>query len=348
MTSMENLARAEPRSGGETLSGTDIPSVDSEVRRHLFIQGGLAVALTAAVLAVIMAEHPGDLGTWAELSAAASGLWQSSVRSGYALIVRIAGAFLLASILFGGAHALWRLRGPIQPKRLTWRQFRHELLFGSIWLWSAAVTATIGALAAQAGWLKLYTDFDAYGVGYFALCLVVMVVLYDAYFYTVHRALHWGPLWKYIHSVHHITTNPNPLTQFQLSPIEQMVTIAFMIGLGSILPLHPMAWVVFSFLAIARSAIGHSNYEFFPKAMTDSRRFSWIAVGTHHNLHHRDYVFNYAVFLTVWDKLFGTLHPQYEEIVRELPHVENRRWWHARMGAATAGPADEGRLGGPR
>jgi sterol desaturase/sphingolipid hydroxylase (fatty acid hydroxylase superfamily) len=317
------MAESKPNEAGRPeLAGE---SVDSEVRRHLFIQLSIAAALTAAVLGAMLMRHPADLSSWQGISAAAQGLWHASVRSGYALLLRIAGAFLLASILFGAAHALWRLRGPIQPKRLTWRQFRHELLFSSIWLWSAAVTAMIGALAAQAGWLKMYTDFNAYGAGYFALSLLIMLVLYDGYFYAVHRALHWGPLWKYVHSVHHITTNPNPLTQFQLSPIEQLATIAFIIGLGTVLPLHPMAWVVFSFLAIARSAIGHSNVEFFPKAMTDSRYFSWIAAGTHHNLHHRDYIVNYAVFFTVWDRLFGTLHPQYDQILRDLPSFVRRK-----------------------
>lgn len=43
--------------------------------------------------------------------------------------------------------------------------------------------------------------------------------------------------------------------------------------------------------------------------MTDSRLVFWIAVGTHPNLHHRDYVYNYAAFFTLWDKLFGTLAP---------------------------------------
>ncbi len=305
-------------SGHEQDPGANAPA-DLEVRQHLFLQTGIAAALTAALLAMMLALNPGDIASWEGALAAAQALWQSSVRSGYALVVSIVGGFLLAAFLFGAAHALWRLRGPIQPTRLTWRQLRHELMFSTVWLWSAAVTATIGALAVHLAGLRMNMDSGAHGPGDFALGLALMLVLYDGYFYAVHRALHWGPLWRYVHSVHHFSTSPNPLTQFQLSPIEQLASMPFVIGIGVLLPLSPLVLVTFSVLAIARSAIGHANVEFFPRMITDSRRFSWIAFGTHHNLHHRDYVFNYAVFFTLWDRLFGTLHPQNEEIVRDLP-----------------------------
>lgn len=38
---------------------------------------------------------------------------------------------------------------------------------------------------------------------YWALCIVALDYLHDAWFYWTHRALHWRPLYKHVHAIHH-------------------------------------------------------------------------------------------------------------------------------------------------
>jgi sterol desaturase/sphingolipid hydroxylase (fatty acid hydroxylase superfamily) len=40
-------------------------------------------------------------------------------------------------------------------------------------------------------------------VAYVAVCVVLLDVLHDAWFYWTHRALHWRPLYRAVHWEHH-------------------------------------------------------------------------------------------------------------------------------------------------
>lgn len=38
---------------------------------------------------------------------------------------------------------------------------------------------------------------------YMLACIVVLDYLHDAWFYWTHRMLHWGPLYRHVHYIHH-------------------------------------------------------------------------------------------------------------------------------------------------
>ena len=40
-------------------------------------------------------------------------------------------------------------------------------------------------------------------VAYILACIAVLDYLHDAWFYWTHRALHWGPLYRHVHYIHH-------------------------------------------------------------------------------------------------------------------------------------------------
>jgi sterol desaturase/sphingolipid hydroxylase (fatty acid hydroxylase superfamily) len=40
-------------------------------------------------------------------------------------------------------------------------------------------------------------------VAYLLLCIVLLDYLHDAWFYWTHRALHWRPLYRWVHWEHH-------------------------------------------------------------------------------------------------------------------------------------------------
>ncbi|KAK4693637.1 hypothetical protein P7C71_g3798, partial [Lecanoromycetidae sp. Uapishka_2] len=58
--------------------------------------------------------------------------------------------------------------------------------------------------------------------------IAVFFVIEDTWHYWSHRALHWGPLYKNIHKIHHQYSAPFGMAAEYASPIEVMI-----LGLGA-------------------------------------------------------------------------------------------------------------------
>lgn len=140
----------------------------------------------------------------------------------------------------------------------------------------------------------------------FHIC--VFFVMEDTWHYFAHRALHYGPLYKSVHKLHHYYSAPFGLTAEYASPIEVMI-----LGLGTIAP--PALWVyltgdlhLFTMYAwiVARlfQAIdAHSGYD-FPWSLR--RILPFWAGADHHDLHHEKFIGNYASSFRWWDKILDT------------------------------------------
>jgi sterol desaturase/sphingolipid hydroxylase (fatty acid hydroxylase superfamily) len=60
--------------------------------------------------------------------------------------------------------------------------------------------------------------------------------------------------------------------------------------------------------------IGHSGYEYFA-GPTSRKPFPGICT-TYHDQHHSEFVYNYANYFSWWDRIFGTIHPHYDRIIK--------------------------------
>jgi hypothetical protein len=82
--------------------------------------------------------------------------------------------------------------------------FGGVLLAGPIAV-KAGVWAVCEALHAN-GWSLLYTSSDPFSIGhvvYMLVCILLLDYLHDAWFYWTHRLLHWKPLYRHVHYLHH-------------------------------------------------------------------------------------------------------------------------------------------------
>eukprot|EP01110_Echinostelium_bisporum_P009811 TRINITY_DN3417_c0_g1_i1.p1 TRINITY_DN3417_c0_g1~~TRINITY_DN3417_c0_g1_i1.p1 ORF type:complete len:278 (+),score=79.56 TRINITY_DN3417_c0_g1_i1:123-956(+) len=133
--------------------------------------------------------------------------------------------------------------------------------------------------------------------------VVLFYVIEDFYFYWVHRALHWGPFYKYIHKKHHDHQAPFGIAAEYAHPVETMV-----LGLGSLLgPMllarHLLTVYVWLAFRIYQTLEAHSGYR-FPWSITEYIPF-WG--GAHfHDFHHETFTGNYSSTFTYMDRLFGT------------------------------------------
>jgi lathosterol oxidase len=172
--------------------------------------------------------------------------------------------------------------------------------------------------AEHAGLTRIYHDISDYGITYLIVSLIVAIVFHDFYFYWTHRLMHHKKIFKYVHRVHHESTNPSPWAAYSFHPWEALIQAMVMPILVFSLPLHPLT--AFSFLAymIIRNVVGHLGFEILPKGFTKNKWLNWNTAITHHNMHHEHFHNNYGLYFTWWDKLMKTEHTKYHEAFDEV------------------------------
>jgi Delta7-sterol 5-desaturase len=206
-------------------------------------------------------------------------------------------------------------------------RFRHRLIQGDYprvarmvhdakWSVSTIVIFSLFGLgvhyAGRHGLLRRYADVEQYGWAWLVASVAVLVVLQDAYFYWTHRAMHHPWLYRFVHRVHHRSTNPSPWTAYAFSPAEAIVHATFVPLAWSVLPLHE--GVVFAFLAImiVFNVFGHLSMELRSPGTSRHPILGRQTTQTHHALHHRGFRWNYGLYFTFWDRVMGTEHPAYD------------------------------------
>jgi len=198
----------------------------------------------------------------------------------------------------------------IQPRRPSTRAFRREVRYA---ISTAAIFATVGLATfhlVRAGVTQRYETIDSWA--YWAFSIVAAIVIHDAYFYWTHRTIHHPKLFRAVHRVHHLSTNPSPWAAYAFAPLEALVNALIAPLLLFVLPLHDSAMFVFLMFMIVMNVIGHLGHELYPRWWARSRWTRWSSTSTHHNLHHRDFHGNYGLYFTWWDRWMGTQHPDYE------------------------------------
>ncbi|KAK8140183.1 C-4 methylsterol oxidase [Apiospora sp. TS-2023a] len=139
--------------------------------------------------------------------------------------------------------------------------------------------------------------------------IAIFFVIEDAYHYWIHRFLHWGPMYKNVHRIHHQYSAPFGMAAEYASPIETVLLGIGTIGspilygalTGNVHLWTVLIWVVFrQFQAID----AHSGYD-FPWSLRHVLPF-WGGADWHDD-HHRYFIGNYSSSFRYWDILMGTV-----------------------------------------
>jgi sterol desaturase/sphingolipid hydroxylase (fatty acid hydroxylase superfamily) len=199
------------------------------------------------------------------------------------------------------------------------RQLVLEFLFS---MRSTAIFSTIGLstfVLERMGLLPGPAIAAEWGPVWFWTCLVLIILVHDAYFYWLHRLFHRPRLFRLFHRRHHKSMNPSPFTAYSFD-IGEALAMAMFVPLWLIVV--PTPWGVtglFMLHQIVRNTIGHAGYELFPARRDGRPLLDFLTTITHHDLHHAQAGYNFGLYFTWWDRLMGTEHPDY----------------HARFAAAT-------------
>ncbi len=194
--------------------------------------------------------------------------------------------------------------GPAQLAREIGYSALAVLVFGAV----NGLLAFVGAVPHT----RVYRDLGQYGWTWFALSIAAALVAHDAYFYWTHRFLHLRVVFPHVHRVHHLSTNPTPWTAYAFHPLESFVQAGAVVAILFVVPLHPLALIVFQVISTAVNVYGHSGYELYPPGWSRHWLGRWINTSVAHNAHHASARHNYGLYFLWWDRLCGTLDPAYD------------------------------------
>jgi sterol desaturase/sphingolipid hydroxylase (fatty acid hydroxylase superfamily) len=176
-----------------------------------------------------------------------------------------------------------------------------------------SMVGTIVFLLRRQGYTKIYSHFSDHSVAYFIFSIIAFIVIHDAYFYWTHRLMHWKKIYRYVHRVHHMSTDPTPWAAFAFHPLEALVEIGILPIMVFLIPLHHYAILVWVIYQSGMNLLGHLGFELYPSGFVSGTLSKWNNTSTHHNMHHRFVNCNYGLYFNFWDRMLGTNHVRYEE-----------------------------------
>ena len=139
--------------------------------------------------------------------------------------------------------------------------------------------------------------------------ILVILMVYDFFYYLMHRFLfHGKSFFRQVHALHHQARNPTHIDAYYVHPLETFMGIALYIGtvaaLGFMMgPFHAVSIAMTFFIFIQINIINHTfvDLPYFP-----FKTLSWITA-KHHVHHENMQKGNYATITLLFDKMFGTL-----------------------------------------
>ncbi len=184
--------------------------------------------------------------------------------------------------------------------------------------WSCASGVTIWSLYEA---LMMWSIANGYvpalpESGYFLwmAAIIFLIPIWETfYFYCIHRLLHWPPLYRFAHSLHHRNTNVGPWSGMSMHPFEHLLFLGSAC-IHFIIPANPLLIIFHLQYFTLSAATTHTGYEALAR---DDKSF--LALGTfHHQLHHRYFDCNYGGLEIPWDQWFGSFHDGSEESHKEF------------------------------
>lgn len=288
------------------------------VRRWVQLTSGTLFLLTAVIVWTWV--QP-SLGTMEELSPGwIGGLWLRNI---------------VLMTLFAGVLHLWLFTLSMQGDRLKYDArplvtdnaaftFRDQVRDNMFWTLASGVTAWTAFEVLY--WWGVANEviptfaFRGNEIWFFAW-LLLMPLWTSAHFYWVHRLLHWPPLYKRVHALHHRSINIGPWSGLSMHPVESVLYISAVL-IHFVVPSHPVIFLVHLYIKCIGPAFSHAGFESL--LVRDGKLMN--AGDFHHQLHHRYFECNYGTVEVPWDKWFGSFHDGSEEATGRIRERRKRMY----------------------
>ncbi len=137
---------------------------------------------------------------------------------------------------------------------------------------------------------------------YLSAMMLLLFFWGSFHFYWIHRWLHWQPLYRIAHSVHHRNINVGPWSGISMHSIEHLIYFSLVL-LWWVVPADPIIIIATGFFVGLGPAFSHSGF-----SQVRFGKYTLPAGTYHHQLHHRYFEVNYGNPRAPIDALFGTWH----------------------------------------
>jgi len=211
-------------------------------------------------------------------------------------------------------------RYKIQQKYPHYKNMVREIKYSLLSMAIFGLNGVFVFIMYKHGYTRLYNNFSDHSVGYFILSILIFIVAHDFYFYWTHRFMHLKSIYPYVHKIHHLSHDPTPWAAYAFHPVEAFIQAAIFPILVVIVPVHPLAVLVWGLWQTSLNVMGHLGFELFWSGFTTRKFTRWSNTSTHHNMHHKYANANYGLYFNFWDRMMGTNHPEYHqqfEMVKE-------------------------------
>lgn len=223
---------------------------------------------------------------------------------------------VLMTLVAGGLH-LWFYTFTAQGRKLKFDArdlarnngtytFRNQVLDNMFWTLASGVTVwtmfeVLYFWAAANGYVPALAFAD--NPVWFAAWFVLIPIWSSFHFYWIHRALHWPPLYRLAHALHHRNVNIGPWTGISMHPVEHLLYYSSVL-IHFVVPSNPVHVLFHLYAQSLNPPFSHSGFE---GIVTGDRKR--VAAGDFfHQLHHRYFECNYGTAEVPWDVVFGSFH----------------------------------------
>ena len=204
----------------------------------------------------------------------------------------------------------------------TWDNIFYTCVSG-VTIWTLFQVLVMWAFANN---FIVWTYWDTNPIWFVAL-FPLLVFWESFHFYVIHRLLHWPPLYKVAHALHHRNVSIGPWSGFSMHPIEHLLyfsTLAIHLFIAS----HPIHLFFHAYFTALAAITSHTGYTHLTLRGKDAVRLGDFF----HQLHHRYFDCNYGTSTMPWDKWFGSFHDGTQESTERV-----RRYQATARGSRPAG-----------
>ena len=222
----------------------------------------------------------------------------------------------LLILVAGGLHLyfyVWRKQGderrydvrpfPTNARIFTFNAQLRDNVFWSlasgVAIWSAYEVLMMWAMAN--GYAP---TFDPQMHWPWMILLVLLLPAWETfYFFLIHRLIHWSPLYRRVHALHHRNTNVGPWSGMSMHPVEHLVYLSTVL-IHFIVPANPLLIIFHLQYFTLSAATTHTGYQ---GIVVRGRLI--LPLGTfHHQMHHRYFECNYGGLEIPMDQWTGNFH----------------------------------------
>jgi len=244
------------------------------------------------------------------------------ISSGFRYFIFAGIPFVIFYLVFSTYYS----KNKIQKKSPKKQMFISEIKNSIMTIGVIATIASLVLFTPFRDFTLVYDDIHQYSLWWIPISVILSLIIHDTYFYWMHRAVHSKKIYRYIHITHHKSTNPSPWTSYSFDFLEAVFENMILLIMVFVLPLHPLSLLIFGLLSFVINVYGHLGYEIMPKWFRNSFLFQIINTSVYHNLHHKKFHGNYALYFRWWDRMLGTENKDYVKLYDE---IQERRFGNA-------------------